>query len=119
MTMRAFTGIILSSLLCTAAFAQSTDAAPTFEIGDVHTSPYRAVPFMDGGYLRGDRYVLRQATMVDLTATAYGVGLEKRTSAAKAVKRRPFYGTAEPVPFVRQSLPQRLQVSEGFMCWPN
>ena len=28
---------------------------------------------MDGGYLRGDRYVLRQATMVELIATAYGV----------------------------------------------
>jgi hypothetical protein len=31
---------------------------------------------------------------------------EKRTSAAKAVKRAGFYGTAEPVPFVRRSLPQ-------------
>jgi uncharacterized protein (TIGR03435 family) len=73
MTMRALAGIILSSLACTAVFAQSTDAAPTFEIADVHMSPHRAVPFMDGGYLRGDRYVLRQATMVDLIATAYGL----------------------------------------------
>jgi hypothetical protein len=28
------------------------------------------------------------------------MGLEKRTSAAKAAKRTPFYGTAEAVPFV-------------------
>jgi hypothetical protein len=28
------------------------------------------------------------------------VRVEKRTSAAKAVKRAGFYGTAEPVPFV-------------------
>jgi hypothetical protein len=47
------------------------------------------------------------------------VCLEKRTSAAKAVKRAPIYGTAEAVPFVRQSLPQHLRVSEGFMCCPN
>ena len=47
------------------------------------------------------------------------VRVEKRTSAAKAVKRSPFYGTAEAVPFVGQSLPQSLRVSEGFMGWPN
>ena len=32
------------------------------------------------------------------------VRVEKRTSATKAVKRSPFYGTAEAVPFVGQSL---------------
>jgi uncharacterized protein (TIGR03435 family) len=36
-------------------------------------SPHHAIAFMDGGYLRGDRYVLRQATMVDLISTAYGL----------------------------------------------
>jgi uncharacterized protein (TIGR03435 family) len=73
MTMRALAGIILSSLLSNGAFAQSTDTAPMFEVADVHVSPHRAVPFMDGGHLRGDRYVLRQATMLDLIATAYGL----------------------------------------------
>jgi uncharacterized protein (TIGR03435 family) len=73
MTMRAFAGIILSSLLCNTLFAQSTDTAPTFEVADVQISPHRQFPFMDGGYLRGDRYVLRQATMVDLVSTAYGL----------------------------------------------
>ena len=47
------------------------------------------------------------------------VRVEKRTSAAKAVKRSPFYGTAEAVPFVGQSLPQPHRVSERFMGWPN
>jgi uncharacterized protein (TIGR03435 family) len=28
---------------------------------------------MEGGFLRGDRYILRQATMVDLIAAAYGM----------------------------------------------
>jgi hypothetical protein len=41
MTMRAFAGIILSSFLCSAAFAQSSDTAPTFEVADVHVSPQR------------------------------------------------------------------------------
>jgi uncharacterized protein (TIGR03435 family) len=71
--MRVFAGMILSSLLCNAAFAQSTDTVPTFEVADVHISPHRQFPFMDGGFLRGDRYVLRQATMVDLVSTAYGL----------------------------------------------
>jgi len=74
MTMRAFAGIILSSLLCNAVFAQSAAAPPpTFEVADVHISPHRLFPFKDGGCLRGDRYVLRQPTMVELIATAYGV----------------------------------------------
>ena len=38
--------------------------------------------------------------------------IEKRTSAAEAVKRIGIYGTAEPVPFVRQSL----RTGEGFVC---
>ena len=33
------------------------------------------------------------------------IGLEKRTSAAKAVKRQAIYGTAEAVPFVKSFFP--------------
>jgi uncharacterized protein (TIGR03435 family) len=73
MTMRRLAGILLLSLLCNLAFAQSTSAPPAFDAADVHPSPPRKFPFMDGGLLRGDRYVLRQATMIDLIATAYGV----------------------------------------------
>jgi len=32
---------------------------------------------MQGGVLRGDRYEMRQATMVDLVRTAYGVDADK------------------------------------------
>src|SRR5580658_5429709 len=70
---RAFAGMILVALLCAAAFTQSTASPPAFEVADVHASPYRRFPDMDQGSLQGDRYVLRQATMVDLIATAYGV----------------------------------------------
>jgi len=51
----------------------SNDKPPAFDAADVHVSPFRRVPFMIGNVLRGDRYVLHQATMVDLIATAYGV----------------------------------------------
>src|SRR5271168_533786 len=77
--MRASTGLALSLLFSLPLFAQlavrtpATTTHPEFEIADVHVSPHRTFPFMDGGMLRGDRYNLRQATMVDLISTAYGV----------------------------------------------
>jgi hypothetical protein len=39
----------------------------------------------------------------------------------RLVERQSIYGTAEAVavPFVRQSLPRLLRVSEGFMCCPG
>jgi uncharacterized protein (TIGR03435 family) len=71
--MRAFAGIILLAVFSGPVCAQSTAIPPTFEAADVHVSPHRTFPFFEGGTVRGDRYVLRQATMVDLIATAYGV----------------------------------------------
>jgi uncharacterized protein (TIGR03435 family) len=81
MTMQTFAGITLLSLLFTPLSAQSPSAPPTstlaaatFEIADVHTSPPRRFPFVEGGTtLRGDRLVFHQATMVDLIAAAYGI----------------------------------------------
>ena len=48
-------------------------AAPAFDIAEIHTSPHANNPFMHGGDLHGDRYYVRQASMVDLIANAYGV----------------------------------------------
>jgi uncharacterized protein (TIGR03435 family) len=73
MTMRAFAGIILLALLSSSVRAQSADNRPAFEAADVHVSPHRMFPFSEGGILSGDRYMFRQATMVDLIAAAYGV----------------------------------------------
>jgi uncharacterized protein (TIGR03435 family) len=47
-----------------------------FQIADVHVSPYARNPIMQGGVLRAGRYELRQATMLDLIKTAYGVDPE-------------------------------------------
>jgi uncharacterized protein (TIGR03435 family) len=73
MMMQVFTGIALLAVLSCPVPAESTDAKPTFEIADVHVSPHRSFPFADGGALRGDRYIIRQATMLDLIAAAYGL----------------------------------------------
>src|SRR5262245_31121472 len=66
--------ILLVLLWSIAAFAQSPQNAPTFEAAEIRLSPSTTIPFMTGGVLRGGRYELRTATMVDLIKTAYGVG---------------------------------------------
>lgn len=71
--MRAFAGIILIALLSGAALAQPAKAPPSFEAADVHTSPQRTFPDFDANFFGSDRYLVRQATMVDLIATAYGL----------------------------------------------
>jgi uncharacterized protein (TIGR03435 family) len=75
--MRAFAGLSLVALLSGSAFAQSTSSTPTFDIADVHPSARSATPFPSPGILRGGRYELRRATMVDLIRTAYGVDADK------------------------------------------
>lgn len=80
MTKRTFAIVGLLALLSRAAFGQAasgqtTAPAPKFDIADVHTSTQSTnrTPFMTGGALRGGRYDLRDATMLDLIRTAYGV----------------------------------------------
>ncbi|HEX3569291.1 MAG TPA: TIGR03435 family protein [Acidobacteriaceae bacterium] len=53
--------------------ATSAPALPTFQIADVHVSPHHNAPELDGGLLYGDRYIVHQATMVDLITAAYGL----------------------------------------------
>jgi uncharacterized protein (TIGR03435 family) len=61
-------------LACIAAAAQTR---PAFDVADVHASPSRpdgrGVLQMEGGAVRGGRYEIHNATMLDLIATAYGV----------------------------------------------
>jgi len=77
---RAFAATALLALLYGPAFAQSATSAaaappgaPAFELADVHASVHSNTPFMRGGTLRGDQYIVRQATMVNLVALAYGI----------------------------------------------
>lgn len=87
--------LALASLIALAAapvFAQSAPAValatavsppaspatpPAFEVADIHKSATSPFPFFQGAQMRGDRYVLKQATMVDLIAAAYGMTNEK------------------------------------------
>lgn len=55
---------------------QTPVARPTFEIAGIQVST-RQQPGMRGGVLRGNRYDLRNATMVDLIRTAYDVRPER------------------------------------------
>lgn len=76
---RALAALTLFSISAAQVFAQhsaasQSDAAPAFEIADVHPSPSSTYPpFQHDGYLVGNRYALRQATMLDMISTAYGV----------------------------------------------
>jgi uncharacterized protein (TIGR03435 family) len=84
--MRALAGmgfIALASMLApAAALCQPSASKPSFDIADVHVSPRgdwvkNSTHLMQGGYLSGDRYELRRATMLDLIKTAYNVEPDK------------------------------------------
>jgi hypothetical protein len=83
--MRTIAATILFAALAQAVFLQATPSAadgsaPTaaatsvkFEIADIHASPPRRFPYFDGAFLEDGRYIVRQATVADLIATAYGL----------------------------------------------
>jgi uncharacterized protein (TIGR03435 family) len=64
-------GIGVAALLSSVTFGQS--AAPTFDVADVHIRAHsnNPAPFMTGGVLRGGRYDLRNATLLDMIRMAY------------------------------------------------
>jgi uncharacterized protein (TIGR03435 family) len=73
---RAFTSAALVVVFSGALFGQAGITAfepsgPVFEAADLHVSPKVQVPSMAAGGLRGTRYLVRQATMVDLISLAY------------------------------------------------
>ena len=74
--MRALVCMTLAAVLSVAAFGQSAEAPPAFEIADVHTSPRSTATFMRNS-VRSGRYELHNATMVDLIRTAYTIDADK------------------------------------------
>jgi uncharacterized protein (TIGR03435 family) len=66
----------LLTLLAGAAFAQST-TAPKFDIADVHVSPKATIAFMRTSPARNGRYEIKNATMLDLVRSAYGVNPDR------------------------------------------
>src|SRR5438034_6326811 len=74
---RALSGTILAALLSGATFGQSPQTPAAFDSADVHVSPPSTNPTMRGGALRGGRYEVRTATMVDLIGRAYNMEPDK------------------------------------------
>jgi len=71
----ALSGPILAALLSGAIFGQSPPVS--FDSADVHVSPPSKSPALRGGALRGGRYEVRTATMVDLISMAYAMDPDK------------------------------------------
>jgi len=68
---------ILAAVLAAAALGQSSEIPIAFEAADVHVSAKTRTPSMAAGGLRGTRYLVRQATMVDLISLAYDIDNDK------------------------------------------
>jgi uncharacterized protein (TIGR03435 family) len=68
--------IAIAALLTAPVLGQAPAPRPAFDIAGIQVST-RPQPGMRGGVLRGNRYELRNATMVDLIRTAYTVQPEK------------------------------------------
>jgi uncharacterized protein (TIGR03435 family) len=72
---RALAIVSLAAVMSSPFFGQVTQATPRFAVADVHVAAGvgNPTPYVTGGVLRGGRYELRQATMMDLIAIAWGV----------------------------------------------
>jgi uncharacterized protein (TIGR03435 family) len=75
--LRFFACLTCATFLSGLASAQSVETKPAFEIADVHAGPLTRNPYMRNFGLRGGRYEIRFATMVDLIKTAWGIEGEK------------------------------------------
>ena len=73
---RVITGAILFASAALPAWCQ-TEAPPRFEAADVHVSAKSMNPFARTGPVRGGRYEVKTATMVDLIRIAYGFDNDK------------------------------------------
>jgi hypothetical protein len=70
---RAIAAISFLAFLADSASGQSAETTPKFDMADVRVSPKSNTTYMSGGVLRGGRYEIRRATMLDLIRTAYTV----------------------------------------------
>jgi uncharacterized protein (TIGR03435 family) len=73
--LRGSAGLLLASVWSVALFGQAPAPVPAFDLADVHVRAPTSnpSPFMSGGVLRGGRYDVRNATMVDIIQLAYDV----------------------------------------------
>ena len=93
-----FCGSLVLFLLSAVCNAQQPISGPAFAIADIHDSPHRAFPFSNGGNLKGDRYYLRQSTIVEMIAKAYGVDPEMIQAGPSWLEMRRFDVAAKADP---------------------
>jgi uncharacterized protein (TIGR03435 family) len=76
---RIVTQVLILITLASFTYGQAGETSLSFEAADVHVSPKSANPNVQslGGFARGGRYQFRNATMLDLIASAYGVEPDK------------------------------------------
>ncbi len=72
-TVKALAATSLLAVFSSAGWAQTPTGSLTFEVADVRPSPPRLHPAVRGGVVPPDHFRVRDATMVDLIATAYSV----------------------------------------------
>src|SRR5262245_53871663 len=80
--MRALASLSVAVVVSFSAFGQTPEKPQTFELSDFHVSPpqsgFAQLAQMSGGAApRNGRFEIRNATMLDLVRTAYGVEPEK------------------------------------------
>ena len=75
--MKTTTRTLVVCLITPCLFAEAQESQPVFELADVRASASSTDSNMRGGFIRGGRYELRNATMVDLIGTAWGVDPDK------------------------------------------
>ena len=75
---RLFVALGVAAISSGSLLGQAQSARPAFDIAGIQVST-RPNPGMRGGVLRGTRYEVRNATMVDLIRTAYNVQPQKIT----------------------------------------
>ncbi len=75
--MRAFVALGFVTLLSGAVFGQPAATPPAFDLAEIRVITGSARPYASGGILRGGRYDLRNATMLDMISIAYGVEGDK------------------------------------------
>ena len=103
LTKRAFASLAILAILSGPAFAQTpgnqfagtpepnvaSAATPAFDLADVHVSAKTTNPNFTGGSLRGDRYIVHNATMVDMISLAYGAGERQHPLRPALARLRP------------------------------
>ena len=94
MILRPFALLSFALLLTHGASSQS----PVFEAADLHISPPRTYHYFSGGLLHNDHYLLHDATIVDLIATAYGLDAENIQGGPPWIERDHFDLVAKAPP---------------------